>query len=46
MTDDGERSRRMLGERRKVKKQAKRYVATPGRWEACITFKKGDKAFA
>jgi hypothetical protein len=26
--------------------KAKRYVETPGKWEACIPYKKGDKAFA
>ncbi len=27
-------------------KQARRYVPTPGRFDACIPYKKGDKAFA
>ena len=27
-------------------KQARRYVAVPGRFEGCIPYKKGDKAFA
>lgn len=27
-------------------KQARRYVETPGRFDACIDYKKGDKAFA
>jgi Gluconate 2-dehydrogenase subunit 3 len=27
-------------------KQARRYVETPGRFEGCIPYKKGDKAFA
>ena len=27
-------------------KQARRYVQTPGRYDACIPYKKGDKAFA
>ena len=26
--------------------QARRYVETPGRWDACIPYKKGDKAWA
>lgn len=26
--------------------QARRYIETPGRWEACIPYKKGDKAWA
>jgi hypothetical protein len=27
-------------------KQARRYVQVPGRFEGCIPYKKGDKAFA
>lgn len=27
-------------------KQARRYVETPGKWEACVPYKKGDKAWA
>jgi hypothetical protein len=27
-------------------KQARRYVPVPGRFEGCIPYKKGDKAFA
>jgi len=27
-------------------KQARRYVAVPGRYDGCIPYKKGDKAFA
>ncbi len=26
--------------------QARRYIETPGRYEACIPYKKGDKAWA
>lgn len=26
--------------------QARRYIETPGKWEACVPYKKGDKAWA